>query len=306
MSSPIAIGLSCFLAATAGIAAPRAMTTADIVKSQIEIRQLIISNCNTKMCAIDARIESKIATLVTHLASVKDSSASGTQVVRTKREVIELLGSSIDFYRTERAKKIGQVHDPAQRQQTGDIVRTVANLNERIDERVEQIVTLSSSLMQHQDLAQYESARDGGYVHAGHIRDVGAKTEEVKREVKTQFDDAIDSLQREVETLENRLKDPAHAASRTTTEAWLANDRKLLARRQAQRDRALGAASKPESPVTSQAAQTIEEKIDETVADIREEYRNLMRLYNERDQARAELNSLAKKLPSPTPAKAAK
>lgn len=248
------------------------------------------------MLALDTGIEARVSFLVTQLAALKYTPESGTKVVRTKREVIDLLRNSIAFYRTERAKKTGNLGCVASQQTTGDLARTVGNLDTRIEQRVDQIVTLSTSLMQNQDLAQYETARDHGYNHAGHVRDVGAKTEEVKRDVKSAFDDAIDRLEREVVMLENKLKTANTSAERQTIEAWLQNDRALLTRRRAQRERALGAASGPAAQVTAKAAQTIEEKIEDGTTDIREDYRVLMRLYYERDRARAELNRLAKEL----------
>ena len=282
----------------AALSAPRAANAASPAALQAAIarQEAVIGNLNAQMLALDTGIEARVNYLVTQLAALKDSPDSGTKMVRTKREVIDLLRNSIAFYRTERAKKTSALASSASGQTTGDIVRTVSNLDTRIEQRVDQIVTLSSSLMQHQDLAQNETARDGGYVRSGKVRDVGAKTEEVKRDVKSAFDDGIDRLEREVSTIENKLKAADTPAERQTLEAWLQNDRALLAHRRAQRDRALGAASGSAAEVTAKAAQTIEEKIEDGTTDIREDYRVMMRLYYDRDRARAELNRLVKDL----------
>ena len=299
MAARILFVLTCLvpLAATHGAdAAPQGGASPAAIQAAIARQEAVISNLDAQMLVLDTGIEARVNLLVTQLAALKDSPDSGTKVVRTKREVIDMLRNSITFYRTERAKKITDSRSSASRQTTGDIARTVGNLDSRIEQRVDQVVTLSSSLMQNQDLASYETARDGGYVKSGHVRDVGAKTEEVKRDVKSAFDDALDRLEREVTMLENKLKTATTPAERQTIEAWLQNDRALLARRRAQRERALGTSSGTAAQVTAKAAQTIDDKIEDGTTDIREDYRVMMRLYYDRDRARAELNRLAKEL----------
>lgn len=273
------------------------------LEAAVQTEVAVIAALNSNLFALDSDIEAKIARVVDYLASVKDSGDTGTEVMRTKRDVMQGLGSSAKFYASERAKRLGDLQYKGGMQTTQDLLLAAAQLDDRTDKRIDQIVTLSTSLMQNQDLQRYEAARHNGYKDAGHLREVGAKNEEVKRVVTRKFDTYIDELERDVESLNMALKTAKTTEEKQRLQAQIDNDTALLQHRKRQRDQALSGTSQAGAALSQKSIDTVQDKLDDLAADIREDYRVMMRLVKERDQSRAILNRLNKELARATSAK---
>jgi len=125
------------------------------LETLITQREARLAEWGKDIVELDARIEKRVAELVTMLAGVKDSQESRTSVTNIKKEAIEALKRGIDLYVTKR-KQVRELVRTGDTAALGDLDK----FDKRIITRVDQIAELTKSIPSHEDVDKYES--DGG------------------------------------------------------------------------------------------------------------------------------------------------
>lgn len=91
------------------------------------------------------------------VAPVGGQPADDARVANQKREIMEALKKSIDFYRKQREERKAQLLHPTYLNVTDeDLKRDIATLDARVEERVDQIMQITASLAQDTDYDQYD------------------------------------------------------------------------------------------------------------------------------------------------------
>ncbi|MEO5715083.1 MAG: hypothetical protein ABIT37_16510 [Luteolibacter sp.] len=125
------------------------------LETLITQREARLAEWGKDIVELDARIEKRVAELVTLLAGLKDSQESRTKVTNIKKDAIEGLKRGIDLYVTKR-KQVRELARTGDTAALGDLDK----FDKRIITRVDQIAELTKSIPTHEDVDKYES--DGG------------------------------------------------------------------------------------------------------------------------------------------------
>lgn len=128
------------------------------LEAQIKQRDERLSELGSEIVTLDARIEKRVAELVTMLAGLRDSKDSRYKVSQIKRDAINQLHAGIDMYARKRAEMTEKVRK-GDSSALGDLDKIDAhNLT-----RVEQIVELTKSFPTHSDVEKYETTGSDTY-----------------------------------------------------------------------------------------------------------------------------------------------
>jgi len=128
---------------------------------------------------LDGRIEKRIDELVKMLTSVKDSQNSMTRIAQTKRNAIKGLRGMIRVYLSRRAALYDALRRNAAQLPVAEINKDIDAFDKRIEKRIQQVLELSKSMDQHQDIKKYE--RDGGTYWDGWYEETSRVSEEWKQ-----------------------------------------------------------------------------------------------------------------------------
>ena len=128
------------------------------LEAQITQREARLAELGAEIVTLDARIEKRVAELVGLLAGMRDSQDSRFKVSQIKRDAINQLQAGIEMY----ARKRAEVKEKIRKGDTtalGDLDKIDAhNLT-----RVEQIVELTKSFPTHRDVEKYEASGSETY-----------------------------------------------------------------------------------------------------------------------------------------------
>ena len=105
--------------------------------------------------ALDTRVERRIDRIVEMLQKSKDSKSSKVTVARTKEKAIEGLSKTIEYYDQKRRALREQLRKETtipREALTGDVYK----FDEKVEKRVEQIIALTKSFTESEDLKKYD------------------------------------------------------------------------------------------------------------------------------------------------------
>ena len=129
----------------------------------VQRRELRAAELRDEVMAIDTRIEERGDTLIAALSSIGDSKDTRTKVARMKRDTVDRLQKTIEYYRQKRAAMQEELRRPTWHL-TADEKRTViARFDERIEKRVAQIGISRESYAWYLDLRRYGSVPHSGF-----------------------------------------------------------------------------------------------------------------------------------------------
>jgi ABC-type transporter Mla subunit MlaD len=145
----------------------------------IEQREARLAELNKDIRTLDGRIEHRIDELVKMLASVKDSQNSMTRIAHSKSLAIKGLRKMIQVYLSRRADILSALEKNASEMPADALNKNIEAFDKRIEKRIQQILELSKSMDQHQDVKKYE--RDGGTYLDGWYEETSRVNEDWKQ-----------------------------------------------------------------------------------------------------------------------------
>ena len=251
---------------------------------------------------IDQDIEQRISSILKTLTSVRDSADSKTRVMFTKTKAIDALRKSIDYYVRERGKRSRDLASPYPRVAQEDAQGDVKVLNQRIDKRIEQIVELTKSFSQQEELAQYERYRDGDRDYNNKTPEARQQERGVSKAVRKKADlakelrEVISGLRRKNASLEDALRTAHTEARRNAIEEQIRQNKELIGKRQKHLEELVNASGTATKPVAGKAAFEMANLLDDIVQEIRRDTVQLQVRVSERETARAALKPLKDRL----------
>lgn len=128
-----------------------------IIESHIADRKERMTEIANEIITLDKRLEKKLAKVVDHLSSISDSEKSGYRVGQLKMKAMQGLKKTIENYQSKRVLLINKI-----REGNSDIPKEVLEgdakaFDKRIETRVEQILEISKSFTQDENVKKYET-----------------------------------------------------------------------------------------------------------------------------------------------------
>lgn len=273
------------------------------LESHISQRESRLEELRQDIAILDGRIEKRVDELVKMLADTTDSQDSKWKVSQMKLDAIQGLRRSIELY-------AGKRREMSERIKKGDeaALADLGKFDQRINNRIAQIVELSKSFPAHEDVKKYDS--DGGSYWDGYYNENSRISEEWKQsrrdsvQGKKQRDEINAAIREGIERLDQRRRSLQDAlANRNPSDSA----RKLYTQELGQIDAQSENLKKQLAEITmSTGGATRQPSLDEAVGlgqllddarkDLRSDLSTLFRLYDEFDRERAYLAGLKENL----------
>lgn len=271
-----------------------------MLQSQVSQSQARVDRLYDDAYEIEARIQGNVDQLINLLTGVSDSPESGTKIVRAKESALMALKKRVDVYNRERDKMIGAPNSPWRRTPTSAQQERLAELDQRREERIDQIVGLSASLATHQDVEKYTIERRTQMRNYKKTvsdeytsnRRVTTVSEPLRETVIEKGEASIADIERQAAELERQLRTARSPEQREDLEARLAAVNERLSTRKNQVDTVDSQYPTPTQQVGNDEANEILEFIDDEVRQIQEDFRRLQVLQSDVKHEQNRLRSL--------------
>jgi len=276
-------------------------------------RQQRVTSLVNQIIELDTAIEAAANKVQGMLTGITDSKTSDTKMERIKRDVMQRLKKSIDYYVQKRTALTADVRTTTNKFERTDLFKDRSSFDDRINRRIDGIISLALSMNSHEEYEKflYSGSSDGWNIP--HIRrnldyDHNLKTALQKDAAVTEIEKALsDSLAR-LDTEERSLKQRIESAKPEQTAALekeLERVRMIKMQRYDQEEDLRHQPEKKAQPVDMKAAQQIEDVIEEIAADARRDFASMLACYKELKTERTALARLQLRLEAAEAAAAA-
>lgn len=287
MKSPVLSLLFLALAAPVVFGAAAPAPTAEQLKSWVAIRQQRVDLLRDEVKQTDARIETRLDTIVGTLTTISDSKDSRTKVARMKEETGKRLAKTIAYYDQKRAALKEELRNPRLQLTAEEKQKFIAAFDARIEKRVQQILALNKSMPSHEDHERYR-ATGGGWWGTQYERNeeyeqnarMTTKTNQQREAIVKQLDLSIGRLDRQSRTLKAQIAATADPGQRQALNDELAKTDTLIAERRKQRLETLESPGVAVHQVALKQALDMDKALQTAVNDLRRDFDLLFQRYN--------------------------
>ncbi len=276
------------------------------LQAHADSRETRITELTNDIMTLDGRIETRVDKIVETLKGITDSDQSGTNVARTKADIIEGLKRSIEYYDTKRRGLKSETMKRAPKMTRDDLFSDIGVFDERIEKRIGQILELANSLHTHEDIDKWKYTYDDSWIGDGysrtrnpeyyHNRKQTQGTEQTKGQLVEELNgsiDRIDSRNRDIrETLKKEITPQYREMLDTELEK---NEGTIAARRSQIADLTLSKQGYAE-PMGRTQMSRVEDLIEDMTKDLRRDFNALFENYAELNQERAGLKTIREQL----------
>ena len=274
------------------------------LETHITNREARLGQIVADIRALDDRVEAGVTEIVSMLSQVKDSEESKVRIANVKADVITGLRKTIEYYKTHRDTLREQLRTGKSELPKEALEKDLAIFDARIEKRVAQIVELAKSFTDPQELEKYEvtsrSSWFGWSVDNEEISEAWKQnrresrhTESAREGVSKGLQDSIAFLEQRNAYLAEKLKSPNISESeREFYQSEMGQNTSLAEQRSQQLyEFSSGSATATESVVGNEAHE-MDQLVQSSRADLREDFFAIFRKYAELNRARAELKQL--------------
>lgn len=275
----------------------------------IEQREVRLEELREDLKRLDSRIEKRTDELVDMLGEIRDSNESKRRVSQIKIRAIKGLRRWIEIYQRRRSRIIETL-----RQNHGDLPKDqlandIDEFDKRIEKRVSQIMKLSESMGDHQDLKKYESNGGsywGGYYHESsrisedwkQNRRQSVMTDKTRRELIQALESAIKNLESRRARIETKLNNSTISPSeREILLDELGRVDGALDRRRSDFKGLMEPKGAPDGDAVGRnKAHDIEKLLEDASKDLSGDFSRLLRMYDELAEQRTQCFKLQENL----------
>lgn len=271
------------------------------LEKHIAQRQERLGRIVTDIRALDDRVEDGVTEIVTMLGQIKDSEESKVRIANVKADVITALRRTIEYYNTHRNTLREQLRTGKSDLPKETLEKDLAIFDGRIEKRVAQIMELAKSFTDPQELEKYEvTSRSWWYGDNEEISEAWKQnrresrhTERAKEGVSKGLQESIAHLEERNAYLTEKLKSSnLSAIEREFYQSEMAQNA-TLAETRSQQLYEFSSGSAPETESVEQGkAHELDQLVQSSRADLREDFFSLFRKYTELNRARTELKEL--------------
>ncbi len=274
------------------------------VEAEIHEREIRASELTQDIIQLDERIEGRIDRILKQLHSMKDSKESGTRVVRMKKDAIEGLMETIEYYDVKRRELNLEAFKRDPRIERENLFEDIAIYDQRIEKRVNQILELANTFTEHKNLPKYTYSRSGRW--GGRTRKVSdayrdnrsqtVHTEQTRKELIDALKKSIDGLDRRNRDIKMVLQNDITDQYRELLQQEYDQNEALMIQREEQVHWMMGQPSGGGKATSTKSAMTTGNLIDELVDDIQSDFDEMFADIHELNQERMALAYLRERL----------
>lgn len=275
------------LALPLGLHAQAPAPTADQLKSWIEIREQRVDLLRDELKQTDARIESRLDTIVDSLKAISDSKDSKTKVARMKEDTGKRLAGTIRFYEQKRSDLREELRNPRLRLTEEEKRKLLSVMDARIEKRAQQVIALHKSMPPHEDHERYRSTDNGWYGNEYERNEEFEQNRRLTSRSNSQRDALVRGLEKSISRLDQQIRSlrvkvaaETDPAQRKVLAAELAKDEELLAQRRAQRLEVLKPSSTATHTVALKEAMDLDKALQSAINDLKRDFNTLFSRYN--------------------------
>lgn len=279
------------------------------LKRHITQREARLVELKDDLKRLDSRIEKRVDELVNMLGEIHDSNESKIRVSQIKIRAINGLRRWIKTYKSRRAVILESLRQNSAHLPKDQLANDIDAFDKRIEKRVSQIMKLSESMGDYQEVKKYESAGGSywnGYYHEStRISDDWKKnrrqtvmSDKNRRELLKAVEAAIMNLESRRSGIENKLKNPS--TSTAQREIWLdelgridgslenrlSNLKELMEPKGTPSGKAIG----------RNLAHDIEKLLEDASKDLSQDFHRLLKMYDEMAEERLQCFKLSENL----------
>ena len=275
----------------------------------IQQRETRLNELRGDLKSMDSRIEKRSDELVKMLSEIHDSKESKIQVSQIKMKAIKGLRRWIQTYQNRRSRIVETLRQSGNLLPKDDLANDIDEFDKRIEKRITQIIKLSDSMGDYEDVDKYESTGGsywGGYYHEStrinddwkQNRRQTVMTDKTRRELTSALEAAIKTLESRRAGLENKLKNRSISdAEREISLGELGRIDGSLEHRRSD----LKGLMEPKGSPTGRAvgrnkAHDIEKLLEDAGKDLSEDFHRLLRMYDELAEERIQCFKLNENL----------
>lgn len=202
-------------AARAAEASPELADAIHVGEQRVAVQTDRVETLRRQLLATDEMIERRVERVTAQVAAVTDGPSSGVKVTRAKQDLFESLVGNIDRLAAERGRRLGEMLRPHSPEARATLVAEIRWLNERIEKRAEQAMSLVVSLPLEKDTPRtITHVDDGERVRVSNP--VYRQEKKVSSRGNQLRDDACDELREAVARLRRNKADLERVAARAT------------------------------------------------------------------------------------------
>lgn len=262
------------------------------VEKELERRGRRERSLTEEIIMLDEDIEARVNSIMKVLTSTSDSPESRSRILGIKKDAIEGLQKSIEYYARERNKRAKDLSATYPKLSKDEVEHDVDKLNERIDKRIEQIVDITKSFTENKDYSRYNVNRRGYVHHNSHTSDqrhndrTASDGVREKSRLIEEIRAAIKKMEQRNTYLQSTLKRTYDEKKQKAMKDEIEANRKLIKTRRAQMSGLLSPATTSTKQVSRTAAFEMNELFDEIATEITTDFKKIQMRVRERDSAR--------------------
>ncbi len=251
----------------------------------------------SEMVNLDTEIEGVTQELVELIAKHSDSTDSKTRVADTKIKAIEALEESIAYYAKIRQSAETDIKKRLSTLSKEDLAKRIDLLDERIDQRVDQIIQLSASFEQHKGYKKYNTHQNNWNGTVYTERNTKQKANErnttkganKNSKLMDELSKAVEDLTRRNNLLENQLSRARNETDIETLSKEIHLNNERMGKRRKQMRALIDAPKAATKNLNQKQAHNLEKLIRDTTSQYQTKIRKLRSLKSTVDLERGRL-----------------
>jgi hypothetical protein len=255
---------------------------------------------------IDAGVESILDLII----PLTDTQETGNKVTLMKQDAMMSLRKAIDYYATERQKLEGELARSVSGMTKEQMADQVGRIDDKVDQRIDDMLTLSSSFEENWEVEKYEYSYDPyRELYRSRVTEEYKQNKKVQRRVIDSRDSLIEGLQKSMATLNDRLNRYERLLAYQVSEDNAVAIKKLIDETNVRLDerksqlQSLGDSNdNPESKAIGKGEfKIVMQMVTEQKAEIRSNFDLMRRIKSEYDTALVRYNNAERLRKSPLP-----
>ena len=159
-----------------------------------------------ELVKISGDIDAGVENILDLIMPLTDSLETGNKVTQLKQDAMMGLRKAIDYYTTERQKLEGDLSRPVANLTKEQMANQVGAIDEKVDLRINEILRLSASLAENQEVEKYEHTFDPySEIYNRRVTDEYKQNQKVQRRVVDTRDNLTAGLEKSVAALKERV-----------------------------------------------------------------------------------------------------
>jgi len=257
-------------------------------EAALKIREQRVAFVRDEMKVIDTRIEGRVEAITEALRSISDSKDTRTKVARVKRDTIDRLQKTIEYYRQKRSVMLEELRRPTVNLTEKQKRTVIAKFDERIEKRVAQILALQKSLPAEKDFDRYKNTGSHWSGTTYEVNEDFRQNQRLTSHTNAQRDETVTALRTGIARIEqqNRTLKTQHAPAEE-----IAKNDALIAERRKQLATALAPTGTATRTVGSKEAADLDKSLKIAIEELKRDFTTLFARYHALIQEVASVNA---------------